>query len=191
MPSLPVRSGPSAFVERQLEALSPRDRKLLVGLIGFFGLAFVVGFAYTAYSILAAKSAYVVDVKEALVEMQQAQRDYRQAEATFSAHEDRLRNKEPVSAFLEGLAQKHQITDQLKNINAQGNPELVGTLSQQRYTVEIKKAPQENIFRFLHELETSGYPASVEQAEFKAQATKEGKMMTLTLDLMVLSVGDS
>jgi len=191
MAQLPVRTGPSAFVERQLEALSPRDRKLLAGLIAFGGFLFVTGFAYTAYSVLAAKSEYVVDVKEALVEMQQAQRDFQDAEATFSAHEDRLRNKEPVSAFLEALATKHQVTDQLKNINAQGNPELVGTLSQQRYSVEIKKAPQENLFRFLHELETSGYPASVEQAVFKSQATKEGQMMTLTLDLIVLSVGDS
>jgi hypothetical protein len=191
MPSLPVRSGPSATLDRLFESLSPRDRKLAAGLVGSVGLAFVVLFAYGAYSVLASKSAHVRSVKEALVQMQQAQIDYRQAEATFSAHEERLRDKEPLSAFLESLAEKHQISDELKNINAQGQPELVGTLSQQRYTVEIKKAPQENIFRFLHDLETSGYPASVEQASFKGQATKEGNMMNLTLELVVLSVGDS
>ncbi len=191
MPSLPVRSGPSAFVERQLEALSPRDRKMLAALFVFFGLMFLSAFGYTVWSLLAAKSAHVIEVKEALIEMQQAQVDYRQAEATFSAHEDRLRNKEPLSAFLEGLAQKHEVSEQLKNINAQGQPEVVGSLSQQRYTVEIKKAPQENLFRLLHDLETSGYPASVEQAVFKSQATKEGNMMTLTLELIVLSVGDT
>lgn len=191
MPSLPVQSGPTAFLERQLEALSPRDRKLLAGLLAFGALLFVMGFAYSAYSLLVSKSSYVIETKEALVEVQQAQLDYAQAEATFSAHEDRLRNKEPVSAFLEGLAKKHNVSDELKNINAQGNPELVGTLSQQRYTVEIKKAPQENLFRLLHDLETSGYPASVESADFKHQATREGNMMNLTLELIVLSVGES
>lgn len=191
MPSLPVRSGPTAFLERQLEALSPRDRKLLAGLLGFGALAFVSVFAYSAYSLLESKSSYVIETKQALVEVQQAQLDYRQAEATFSAHEERLRDKEPVSAFLEGLAKKHNVSDELKNINAQGNPEFVGTLSQQRYTVEIKKAPQENLFRLLHDLETSGYPASVESADFKAQATREGNLMNLTLELIVLSVGES
>ena len=33
MPTLSIRSGPIANIERQLEVLSPRDRKLLVGLV--------------------------------------------------------------------------------------------------------------------------------------------------------------
>ena len=123
-------------------------------------------------------------------EMQVLQRNYQAAEATFKAHEDALRNKQPVSTFIEGLASKHEITDQLSNINAQGTPEVVGSIAQQRYTVDIKKAPQENIFRFLYDLETSGYPVSVDQAAFKSQKTKDGVMMNLTLELMVLSVSE-
>jgi hypothetical protein len=190
MAQLPVRTGPSAFVGRQLDALSPRDRLLLVGLLGFGATLFVSVFGYGAYKILDNKAAAVKEVKKEVVEMQQLQQAYNASAATFEAHEDQLRNKQPVSTFVEGLASKHDITDQLSNINAQGNPEVVGALSQQRYTVELQKAPQENIFRFLYDLETSGYPASVEQAVFKSVKTKDGVMMTLTLDLMVLSVAE-
>ena len=191
MAQLPARSGPTAFVARQLDALSPRDRMLLVGLLGFGAALFVGVFGYGAYSLLDSKASAVKEVKKQVAEMQVLQQKYRAGADTFEAHEEALRTKQPVSTFIEGLASKHQITDQLSNINAQGTPEVVGTLSQQRYTVEIKKAPQENIFRFLYDLETSGYPASVEQAVFSRQATKDGVTLSLTLDLMVLSVADS
>ncbi len=191
MAQLPVRSGPMAFVDRQLEALSPRDRMLLVGLLGFGATVFVLVSGYIAYSVLDSKAMAVIEVKGQVAEMQVLQRKYQAAEGTFKSHEEALRNKQPVSTFIEGLASKHEITDQLANINAQGTPEVVGSISQQRYTVEIKKAPQENIFRFLYDLETSGYPVSVEQAVFKAQKTRDGVMMNLTLELMVLSVAES
>jgi len=190
MAQLPVRTGPLAFVDRQLEALSARDRTLLVGLFGFGASLMVVVSGYGAWSVLHAKASAVIEVKEQVAEMQVLQRNYQAAEATFKAHEDALRNKQPVSTFIEGLASKHEITDQLSNINAQGTPEVVGSIAQQRYTVDIKKAPQENIFRFLYDLETSGYPVSVDQAAFKSQKTKEGVMMNLTLELMVLSVSE-
>jgi hypothetical protein len=190
MAQLPVRTGPMGFLERQLDALSARDRMLLVGLFGFGTTLFVVFSGYIAWSVLDAKASDVIAVKKQVAEMQVLQRKYQAAEGTFKAHEEALRNKQPVSTFVEGLASKHEITDQLANINAQGNPEVVGSIAQQRYTVEIKKAPQENIFRFIYDLETSGYPATVEQAAFKSQKTKDGVMMNLTLELMVLSTAE-
>lgn len=190
MATLPVRTGPTAMIERQLDALSPRDRILLVGLLGSGAAVVLIVFFYAAYSLLDGKADSVRKAKERVFAMQVLQQDYRDAASTFDAHEQRLRSKPPVSTFVEELARKHELGEQLSNINAQGNPEVVGSLSQQRYTVEIKKAPQENLFRFLHELETSGYPASVEQAAFKTQAGKDGMLMNLTLDLMVLSVAE-
>ena len=56
--------------------------------------------------------------------------------------------------------------------------------------VEIKRAPQETLFRFLRDLETSGFPARVETANFKV-VTVHGKekAMDLTLEIVVLSLG--
>ena len=191
MATMLVRTGPTAFVERQLDALSPRDRMLLVGLVGFGTSLFLMGFVYFAYSILDGKAAAVREAKERVQAMQIQQQEYNQAAATFQAHEERLRSKPPVSTFVEELARKHEIAEQLSNINAKGTPEVVGSLAQQRYTVEIKKAPQENLYRFLHELETSGYPVSVEPAAFKSQPAKDAALqMNLTLDLVVLSVAE-
>jgi hypothetical protein len=192
MPTLPIQTGPMAFVERQLEALSARDRKLLVGLFVFGGVILIGGLWYFLHGILDDKASRVRDAKSRYAEMQVMQLEYRQAAATLAAQESRLRQyqKQPVTAYIEQVATKHGIVEQLRNVSQQGS-ETVGRLVQTRYSVDIKKAPQENLMRFLYELETSGFPASVEQADFKVSFVKRDKFLDLSLDLVVTSLGES
>lgn len=189
MPTLPVRSGPMALIERQFEALSPRDRKLLVGLLLFFVLLFVGGFWYLLDGALESKASRVRDAKEKLVAVQALEAEYQAASAQFTAQEDRLRqySNQPVSAFIEELAKEHDLSEALNAVR-NNKSEEVGDLLQTRHTIELKKAPQESLYRFLHGLETSGYPAKVEQATFKVVYVKKEKMMDLTLELVVLSL---
>ncbi len=191
MATLPVRSGPMALVERQLEMLSPRDRKLLVGMLLFFTVVFVGGFWYILNSLLDDKASRVRDAKAAFAVVQELEREYEQAAAQFRAQEDRLREpkEKPVTAWVEELASKHGITEQLRAVNQQSS-EIVGDVARTRYKVEIKRATQEPLYRFLHELETSPYPAMVEQATFKVTTVKKEKFMDLTLELVVLSMAE-
>ena len=191
MATLPVRSGPMAFVERQLEMLSPRDRKLLVGLLLFFALVFVGGFWYVLNGLLDDKASRVRDAKAAFAVIQQLETEYQQASARFESQKDRLREPKdkPVTAWVEELASKHGITEQLRAVNQQQS-EVVGDVARTRYKVEIKRAAQEPLYRFLYELETSQYPAKVEQANFKVAYVKKEKFMDLTLELIVLSLAE-
>jgi hypothetical protein len=190
MATVSVRTGPLALVERQLDALSPRDRKLLAVLVLFFvGVAMLL-FWWMLHSQLETKASRVRSAKEALVAVRELDGEYQAAAAKFSAEKGRLEeySHQPVTAWVEEVAKKHQLETNLAAVRQQSAQE-VGDIVQTRYTVELKKAAQEPLYRFLYDLETSPFPARVEQAAFKTATVRKERVMDLTLELVVLSVG--
>jgi len=186
---LPVKDGPVAFVERQLEMLSVRDRRLLVGLVVAVTLVFIGGYWTLLNGLLNDKASRVREAKSALQVVRSLEAEYQQAAALFRAQEARLTesSKRPVTAWVEELATRHGLQEHLKAVDA-GQSEVVGDLAQTRYKVQLRRAAQEPLYRFLHELETSDVPASVEEATFKVAYVKKEKFMDLTLELLVLSL---
>lgn len=183
------RSWMPAVVERQLEALSPRDRKLLVGLV-LFGLVLGTGgFWYLLHHALEDKASRVRAAKETYAKVEALEAEYREADARFVAQKDRLDEyaKQPVTAWIEDLANKHELGGAFSGVSQKGSEE-VGDITQVRYGVEIKRAPQEVLYRFLHDLETSGFPARVETASFKVATVKKEKVMDMSLEIVVLSL---
>jgi len=189
MAILSVKTGPVAAFDRLLETLSPRDRRLLVGLVSFGGILFLLGFWWLLHGLLESEASRVREAKEHLSSILDLQTEHRAATARFDAQRDRLAEStsKPVSAFIEELATEHGLNSQLSAVRQQQSEEI-GDVAQTRYTVELKKAMQEPLYRFVYALETSGYPARVEQATFKTTAVKGEKLMDLTLELVVLSV---
>lgn len=189
MSTLPVRTGPGAFVERQLEAMSPRDRKLLVGLVVFFGAVGILLLWWTLYGLLESRAQSVRDVKARLVEVQQLQKEYQLAAAQVQSQEERLGEyaKQPVTAYIEQIATNRGVIDPLRKVQ-QSASEEVGNLKQTTYTVELKRAEYEPLMSFLYDMETGGYPAFIETAKFKTSYEKRQKRLDLTLDLVVFSL---
>ena len=76
--STPKRLGGGVVdaVERQLENMSQRDRRLLVGLLAFMGLAVVGVLWFVLYNSLEDKASRVRDAKSKLEEVQVLQREY-------------------------------------------------------------------------------------------------------------------
>ncbi|MFT4625039.1 MAG: type II secretory pathway component PulM, partial [Myxococcota bacterium] len=170
--STPKRLGGGVVdaVERQLENMSQRDRRLLVGLLAFMGLAVVGVLWFVLYNSLEDKASRVRDAKSKLEEVQVLQREYLAAAAQAEAQETRLRAYQgrPVSAYIEQIAGEQGILDYLRAVNSQGSPEVVGTIKQTIYTVDMQRVPElDSLVRFLHELETGGYPARVDTANFR------------------------
>jgi len=178
-------------VESQIEALTPRDRMLLVGLILFVVALGTGGFWYLLHHELQDKAIRVRAAKETYAHVTALETQYKEADARFASQKDRLEqySKQPVSAWAEDLAKKHELD--LAAVSEKST-EQVGDITQTRYTVEIKRAPQEALFRFLRDLETSGFPARVDTANFKV-VTVHGKekAMDLTLEILVLSLGQA
>ena len=182
----PGSGGVYAMVERQLEQLSPRDRKLLVGLVSFGTLAGLGLLWWTLYGLLDDKASRVRTAKSNLETIQVLQVEHTRAAAQLAAQESRLEQYRgrPLSAHIEELASRHGLREQLKGIRT-ADTEDVGNIQQTRYNVEFKGAEIEATLRFLYELETSGYPVSVEQADFTATSRKQ---LNLNLELLVFKV---
>jgi hypothetical protein len=180
-----------ATLERQLEALTPRDRMLLVGLVLFALILGTGGFWYLLHHTLEDKASRVRAAKDVYSHVAKLEGEYREADARFVSQKDRLEHysKQPVSAWVEELANRHELGSLLSAVSEKG-AEQVGDLTQTRYAIEIKRAPQETLYRFLYDLETSGFPARVDIANFKVQTGRnKEKIMDLSLEIVVLSLG--
>ncbi|MBX2796250.1 MAG: type II secretion system protein M [Myxococcales bacterium] len=191
MATIEVRTGPLAAIEQQLEMLSPRDRKLLVGLVLFFAVVFVGGYWYLLNDLLNDKASRVREAKESLVMIQALDAEHKEHSARFAAQESRLRehSKQRVQPWVEDLATKHSITGkQLNSVSSQSSEPVSDVIERTTYKVELKRVPQEALYRFLYDLETSSFPASIEQADFKVAYYKKEKLMDLTLQLTVLKL---
>ncbi|MEO0602072.1 MAG: hypothetical protein AAF211_11595, partial [Myxococcota bacterium] len=97
----------------------------------------------------------------------------------------------PVPAWVEELANRHSLSEQLRKVDALSSEPLGDTMQRTHYKVEIQRAPQEELYRFLYDLETSPFPASISEANFKVVRRRNEKLMDLTLDLEVLKLGEA
>jgi hypothetical protein len=180
-------------LERQVEGLSNRDRKLLLGLIAMLGIGTVVLFTWGTRGVLADKVAEVNAVRTTYAQVQAMQAEFVEAERSAKSQEATLkayRNK-PVSAYVEEVAGTLGILENLRSINAKGQPEVVGGIKQTTYIVEIQRAPSlESVVRFMYEVETSGFPASVASANIKFSKRRDTPQYSLKLDLMVYSLAE-
>ncbi len=180
-------------IERQLETLSARDRRLLVGLFAFLGVVGVLILWWTLYGFLEDQASRVRDAKGKLEEVQVLQQEYLTAAAQADAQEARLRAYQgrPVSAYIEQIASEQEILEFLRAVNSQGSPETVGSIKQTSYSVDLQRVPDlDSLIRFLHELETGGYPAMVDTATFRTTVRRDEKTYNLKLDLIVYSLAE-
>ena len=183
--------GIKATLERQLEALSPRDRRLLIGLMTFGTLVGLGLLWYTLYGILDDKASRVRLARENLETAKVLQIEYQKAAASLAAQESRLREFQGkrVSAHLEEIAGRRGVTDNLRAVNEVG-AEVVGNIKQTKYSVELKNLAHVDALGFIYELETSGYPVSVELADFRAKKGREGNVLDVNLELLVFSLAE-
>ncbi len=178
-----VNQGIVGAVQAQFDQLSPRDRRLLAGLLAFFGLLFVVFVAMTLRGRLDDKASRVVAHKETLSAMHELQREYAFAAARIEQAEARLREfgSKPLQAYVEETARRVDATDELAVSRQQS--EVVQGVEQTRYKVELRRVPLDAAVQFIYDLETGGYPLRVDAADFKTVTVQGEKFVRVTLEL--------
>lgn len=179
--------GITAAIRNQYEAMSPRDRRLLAGLAGFFALVFCLLLYFVLSGALDDKASRVRAQKDALELIQVAAAEYNDAAQRIEAAEARLRRYQGQNfkPFVEQEASKLGV--QMGPITDQGS-EVLGSVKQTTFKVELKKMELEVCLDFLHALETSGYPLHVEMAKFKRITSREEKLINLTLEVVAFSL---
>jgi hypothetical protein len=194
MANAPIASGPSAFIERQLESLSPRDRKLLIGLVSFMAIVFVSVLWYSLYSVLNDKVSRVRETKSQLEAVRILDAERRAAMTKLESAEARLAQYKGkrVSAHIEEVAQKRDIpqehVDGIKKVGS--GSEQVGKVKQTTYKVDLKGLDYSDAYGFIYELETSGYPVHVQTADFRKTFVKKEKKLNVTLELVVFELAE-
>jgi hypothetical protein len=179
--------GPLAFVERQLESMTRRDRALLTGLFMFFGLVLLLGVLWLLNGSLRSRAAEVQDRKDELALLQAQWEVVSEAKATLDAAEARLEEYKgkKFPPFVEQVAGDTKVGDKL-TVKELGH-ENVGNIKQTTFRVEIRTAPLEAGYDFLYELETRGFPLRVSEARLKKVSLKGETAMDVTLEVLVFS----
>jgi type II secretory pathway component PulM len=182
----PSSGGLRAIVEAQFEAMSPRDRKLLMGLVGFITLVITAIVFLTIRGAIYDKQTKVKAAQDALDYIQVAAAQYTETASKIATAEDKLKEYkgQPASAYLEKVAGDTGLRDQF-TVNQQGS-EVVEGLRQTTLRVDLRKIQLASALQFIHTLETSGYPLSINMARFHTGTVSgtEGKVIDLTLEVV-------
>ena len=184
-----MASGTPGFFEAQLEALSPRDRMLLTSLVIIVCVVGVALLWWTLYGMLQDRASRVMEMKGQLTQTLELQQDYLDAAEMIRSNEDRLKQFEsqPLSAYLEQVAEKHGIQDELDDVEA-GSTTQVGSIKQTNFHVKWKRVPFAEAMDLLYEIETSGYPLKITDATLKVSYIKREKMLDLILEMTVFKL---
>ena len=179
------------FMSEQLDALSPRDRKLLAGLLIFFGLAIVVGAFWGMNRTLSNKAELIADKKLALAKIQGYHARYEVASARLAAAEDTLReySGQPASAFLERAATAVQVRDKF-SVSKQGT-ETEDNLERTRYRVELSRVPIDLALNYVYDVEVSEYPLEIDSVSWRVTGRPEEKTASLTIEMVTFALGDA
>lgn len=182
----------TARVDALLEGLSPRDRKLLIGLVFFALLVVVGGGFFLMNSTLDSLEGTLGERRADLKYVEDLQEQFEESQVTLEAIEADLRKSggQDLSAFLEKAATEAKIGENLDSVREKNVVE-VGTLEQKNYAVTVSKITQQQAVDFLHAVETGGYPLRITSANFKVVKIKGEKFLTLKLDIAAYRLLDS
>jgi len=186
-----MSTGIRGAVEAQFEKMSSRDKKLLTGLVMFFGIFGLALMTYTLVSVRSNLEARVRDAKSTLVEVQALQREYDQTAAMLKAQQARLDQHagQQLSAYVEQLAGEQGIGEGLKNAERVEMVEENGLVAT-KWRVTVKGRTYNETINFLLALENGGYPLRIETARLKRVTVKREPAVDLTLELHTYKVAE-
>ena len=181
--------GVMARVDGILDGMSPRDRKLAMGLL-LFAVVVLVGGGFSLMSSSLSSLETQLDTRRGdLAYVQGLQSDYNSSSKQLAAIEADLGKHAgtSLSAFMEQAADKAGIRDRLDSVRENSVVEL-DSLVQKNHSVSLSKITLEQALDFLYEIEATGYPLRVTNANLKVVKVKGEKMLNLKLEIAAYSL---
>lgn len=176
----PIRSR----LEPLLDSLSPRDRKLLLGLMAFAGLVLIGGAGWWMTSALDGMRAEIEDRKETLAFVRQELADYQASQAQLEAIEAELQKHAGTdfSAFMEKAATTAGMNDRLESVRPTSTT-TIGTLEVKSYDVNVTRVTLQQMLDFLYAVETDGYPLRITNASIKGVKVAGARLLNIKLEV--------
>lgn len=183
------RVGDSALIVRfrtLYESLSPRDRRLFIGLVVFFVLL-VLGFAsWSGNRYLVKLEQDNTRKQEQLGRVLEARMAHEELRGQIDALEALLKQNGDfnLTSFLERLANEQQFP-QTVNIQTKGEQVKEG-VKEVTVEVRIRKAPLEKIVRYLHAIESAPQHLQVRNLRIRTTFNSRSEL-DLELEVVVLA----
>jgi type II secretory pathway component PulM len=181
----------SAFVETLrgrfgdlVSAMTPRDKKLFVGLVVFVYVAVLGGVFWFGRAQLRALQDTVAEREETLTMAKVLAADQAEGAEQVRTIEDELRRNatQDLPSFMEKAAQKVGVSAQLQGVREKGST-TQGTLEERSYGVELSRLSLQQLVDFLHEVETAKYPLKIRAAKVKTQTLAGQKVLNVTFEV--------
>ena len=164
--------------------MSPRDRRLFVGLVVFVLAALFGGAWWLGRSVLDDVGSRVDQREETLALLNGLAADQAEGIATVEAIEAELRKSEgqDLPSFIEKQAERIGIASNLQGVREK-QVITEGSLEEKTYSVEVSKIVLPQLTDFLYALETGGYPLRIRSMKTKAVTVQGVKMLTVSLEI--------
>lgn len=175
--------------EEVLTDLSPRDRRLLVGLVCGASLVLVLGLTWWMSSRLNQLSDRLVGRQDTLRMVAALAEEQSTAVDRADDIEDELarHSNTNLSAFLEQAASRAGIEDMLDSVR-ENSSTSDGVLEDKLYSVELSKIDTAAFANFLYEVETAGYPLKIRSTKVKVSTRSGEKQLRVSMDVSAFSL---
>lgn len=169
-----------------LTGLSPRDRTLLLGMIGAGLLAVLVGGAWALSSSLRSQRDRLQERQTQLTQVQALTAEHAASKAKIEEIEQKIRDHADtdLQAFLEQAGRNAGISDRINAVREKSSS-VQGNLEDKVYSVSLSKLTLGEYSSFLYEMESAGYPLKVRSTKVKRRV--KGEEVTLDVDMDISS----
>lgn len=178
-----------ALVERlqdALEELSPRDRRLLLGLVAGALVIGVGGAIWAMNSSLSSQRSRVAERANTLRIIQEMAAEHASAAEQVAELEAKIAEYEgtDLQAFLDQASHRANVSDRLDAVRDKANAtEVNGNLEERRYTASLSSLTLEDYTNFLWELESTGYPLRIRSSTVRVRTRAGEKTLSVDLDI--------
>lgn len=171
-------------LEPLLDSLSPRDRMLLLGMSGFFGLVLIAGAGWWMTSTLDDLRGEIDDRKDALAFVRSEVAEFEASQDQLEGIEEELKKHSGTdfSAFMEKAAESADMKDQLSSVRPSSTTTL-GSLEEKHYDVSVNRVSLPQFLDFLYQVETNGYPLRITSANLKGVTVSGAKLLNVKLEV--------
>jgi type II secretory pathway component PulM len=172
--------------------MSPRDRRLFVGLVVFLCGSVLAGAWWYLERSVASLDSRIIDREDKLDILDEMVAEFQAASETAGRIEEKLTEYagQDLSAFIEATAKTTGIQQNLKGVREKGTS-TEGSLERREYTVELDRVSLQQVTDFLYAIETSGYPLKIANAKFKTLTWGGQKVLQATFEVNAYSLPEA
>lgn len=175
-----------------LGEMSPRDRKLLTGLMAAAFLGVIGGSGWWMKNHIGAMQSRLDDRKETLRLIEVMGDDEKAAAERAGQIEAELKRHAgtDLSTYMEQTADKVGVRDRLDSVKEKQST-VDGNLEEKMYAVSLSKLSVNEMARLLKEVESNGYPLKVRSLKLKTRNAGEEKLVDMNMEISAWRVVDA